>query len=124
MKKILATIIVAATPLFAFAQSTFINTSSFKDFVSSVVKILSGTIVPLLITAGIALFIWSLAMFVLKSNDPKERAKARQYMIWSIVGLTLVFSILGVARIVRSTAFSGNTDSILPQFAEPGKNQQ
>lgn len=99
-------------------SSTFLDTSSFKNFVASVARIISGTLIPLLITAGIVMFTWSLAMFVLKSNDQKEREKAKQYMIWSIIGLALVFSIWGISAILRNTFFAGTTDSILPQFPE------
>lgn len=101
-----------------------VNTSSFKEFVDSVVGIISRTLIPLLILAGVAVFTWSLALFVLRSDNAAERAKARQYMIWSIIGLTLVFSVWGVSRVLRNTFFAGTTDSILPQFAEPGKDQQ
>jgi len=94
-----------------------IKTSSFKDFTDSIVSIITKSIVPILITIGVIFFIWSLARFILRADNPVERAKARNYMIWSIIGLTLVFSLWTVAAIVRNTFF-GSGGSLLPQFPE------
>lgn len=91
--------------------------SSLKAFVSSLLGIINGLIVPLLVTVGVVFFVWNLTLFVIRSDNESERAKAKSYMLWSIIAFFLIFSIWGIIAVLRNTV--GITNPI-PQFKEQG----
>lgn len=93
----------------------FIDTSSIKAFVTSILSIINSMIIPLLITLGLIFFIWNLSLYVYRSNNEAERAKAKTYMIWSIIAMFLIFSIWGIIVLLRNTVGITNP---LPQFNE------
>lgn len=60
----------------------------------------ADTIIRLLIpvAAGVCvlLFIWGLALFILRSGDEKQLAAGRRRMIWGVIGLFCMVAIWGI----------------------------
>ncbi len=91
------------------------DTSSFKNFVSEIIAFIGSLVLPTLITLIVFVFIFNVARYISKGDDPKERQNAAKYMLWSVIGLFLIFSLWGIMALLRNTA---GIASPLPLFPE------
>ncbi|HEY4714974.1 MAG TPA: hypothetical protein VIH31_00500 [Candidatus Paceibacterota bacterium] len=65
--------------------------------------LLLDSLVPLLITVAIVLFIIGVIRYVLNANDSTKREEGRNFMIWGIVGLFAIVSIWGLVKLLTNT---------------------
>jgi len=122
MKKIKALIAVvsSAVPMFVFAQVN--NASYITTAITSLRRILNA-IIPLLVTVAIIVFFWELIMFIkAKKDGADEKAKnAKAGLWWALVALFLMFSFMGIVRIMQGITGTGGQNVInqydLPQVA-------
>ena len=127
MKKIIALLGFFA-PVAAFAQGGFssglqgqaiINQQGGNGqattfgYILGVIQGLLNILVPLLITAGVAWFIWGVVQFV-TSGDAEKKEQGQQHMIQGIIGIFVIVSIWGLVAILQNTfGVSGNSSSSL-----------
>jgi ABC-type transport system involved in cytochrome c biogenesis permease component len=107
-KNLLATIVIVF-PLFSFA-------ATFKEAVASITNI-GGLLMPLLFSIALAWFIWGVADFIRSADNPEQRKKGKQRMLWSILALTAMVGYLGLASVFTNTFFGSNAN-VLPQLFE------
>ena len=50
-------------------------------------------------------FFWGIIQYVLKADNEEKQAQARNYMIYAIIGMFVMFSITGLVNLVRHTFF-------------------
>lgn len=91
------------------------DTSSLKNLINWIINLLVDSLVPLIVTGIIFVFIYNVAQYVYKGDDPRERQNAIKYMWWSIVGLFLIFSLWGIMALLRSEF---GISSPIPLFPE------
>lgn len=96
-------------PVFGFA-------ATFKDAVASVVNV-SGLLIPLLFSFALAWFIWGIVDFIRAADNPEQRKKGKQRILWGILAITVMVGYLGFTSIFTQTFFNQGT-SILPQLFE------
>lgn len=48
-------------------------------------------------------FLWGLLEFMMGASEPAKRAAGQQHMIWSVVGLAIMFSVFGILNLVCAT---------------------
>lgn len=72
-------------------------------FIGRVVTHIIQPIVVLLLTAGVAYFIWGVAMYIFNSDNADERKKATQHLIWGILGVVIMVGVMGIIRIATSS---------------------
>ena len=58
------------------------------------------------------MFIWGVTKYVINSSDEAKKEKGRQFMLWGLIALTVMFSIWGLVGIFGSTF---GVDVIIPQ---------
>lgn len=104
-------LLLLATPLLAFAQTTF-------GTILGTIGGLINTIIPILIAAGLAYFIYGVIMFVI-AGDADKKEGARKIVIQGIIGLFVIVSIWGLVGIIQST-FGVGTGGSLNQSQIPG----
>ncbi|KND49465.1 MAG: hypothetical protein AB203_00045 [Parcubacteria bacterium C7867-008] len=69
--------------------------------VNNTIVPLGNGIVALLFAVAFLLFIYGMfKYFFLKTSDAKGRAEGRAFMIWSIIGLSVMFSVWGLVRLL------------------------
>jgi uncharacterized membrane protein YidH (DUF202 family) len=83
-------------PMLAFAQ-----TGAQLYTILGIVQNIINIIIPILITAGIAYFIYGVVSYV-SSKDEEKRKEARQIMIYGVIGLFVIVSIWGLIRSLGS----------------------
>jgi predicted membrane channel-forming protein YqfA (hemolysin III family) len=77
--------------------------NALSAFIAKIVTLIIQPIVVLLLTAGVAYFIWGVAMYIFNSDSADERKKGTQHIIWSLVGILIMVGVIGILRIVTST---------------------
>jgi len=103
---------VLVVPVITFAQTL-------KTAVGKVV-VVSQTVTPLLFSAALAWFIWSVIEFIRNSDNPEERKKGKNRMIWGIIALFVMVAYLGLTSVFTNSLFG--TSPFLPQLCSPSNN--
>jgi len=65
--------------------------------------IIYKSVVPLIFALALAMFIWGVVQFVLNSSEEAKKEQGRQFMLWGIIALTVMFSIWGLVSILGDT---------------------
>ncbi|OGZ05245.1 MAG: hypothetical protein A2845_02940 [Candidatus Lloydbacteria bacterium RIFCSPHIGHO2_01_FULL_49_22] len=55
--------------------------------------------------AAIMFFFWGVVKFIGNANDPVEREKGKQFIIWGIIAFVVLFSVWGIVRILLVDTF-------------------
>ncbi len=128
-----AFVFMSVVPSLAFAQlgtGTGTGTSSapgctalfagsinnLKDIVDYGTCLITKSIVPLLLVIAIAVFVYGIIQYFLNPNNINEREKAKQYILWALIGMFVLFSISGLVQILRTTfGVTGNPIPLLPE---------
>lgn len=74
-----------------------------KSFIGNIVDLIIQPLVVLLLTAGVAYFIWGVAMFIWNSDNADERQKGTQHLIWGVLGIVIMVGVIGILRIATNT---------------------
>ncbi len=77
---------------------------TFKSYVDSWTNFIGTSITGLFLTVATAIFFYSVVRFILKrsSGDAKGLEDAKGMLGWSIIGLTVMFSIWGIVSFLQS----------------------
>lgn len=81
---------------------------TFKDFVGSgsdgIIGVLNTIVVPIILALAFATFIWGVvSYFFLHGDDEGKRAEGRQFILWGILGMVVLFSVWGLVNLLLST---------------------
>jgi hypothetical protein len=108
---------VLVTPPGTAATSSYCpgNTNDFAGILHFFICLITGAIIPLLITLGIASFIYGVVRYVINANDSAAREEGKQFMIWGIIGLFVIVSIWGLIKLLTGT-FGFNF--VIPQLQQ------
>jgi uncharacterized membrane protein len=90
-KQTFITSITLLAPFFAFAANL--------DTLLQQVKNTLDIVIPLAITIALIYFIWGVIQYVIAS-DEENKAKARQQMIWGIIGLFVIVAVWGIVNFI------------------------
>ena len=118
MKKILAGLSLALLPGIALADIPT-GISSTAGGLTSLVKSLTSAanaLIPFLLAIAVVVFIYGVIKYILVSGA-EEKAAARGYIIYGIIGIAVIVSLFGLINLLQSTfGVNGNTNVNLPQF--------
>ncbi len=129
MKKklfLLGGLIASTTPFLALAQ---LQDSCYTQFSgagkgSSISLLLCrfglyvNYIIPILITLGIAYFIWGLISYAI-AKDEEAKTKGRGAMIWGLIAILVMVSIWGLIAVLQNTFGIGTNDTNNANIAIP-----
>ncbi|MFN4181199.1 MAG: hypothetical protein ACK4FA_00675 [Candidatus Paceibacteria bacterium] len=80
---------------------------TFKDLVENVTGGLANSIINFMFALAFVFFFWGVVQYVLTSEEA-AKSKGRDYMLWGVIGLVVMFSVYGLVRVLRETVFFGN----------------
>lgn len=86
-----------------------------QDLFTYVNCIINLSIIPLIFTFAMAFFIWGVVQYMLADADERKRETGKQYMVWGIIGLTVMVSMWGLVNILAGTF--GLDSSFIPQVS-------
>ncbi len=94
MKKF--TIVTAA--LYLFPLAAFAQLSNVNSLLTTAGRIITNTVIPIVIALAVLYFFWGLANYILATDDQKKRDDGKHIMIWGIVALFVMTSVWGLTR--------------------------
>jgi len=89
-----------ALPFLTLAQGAA-DLSFLEDLIGGIGGILR-TLVPILVTLALVVFIWGLIRYIASGGDEEKRKEARQTMIWGVIIFAVIVSIWGLVALLRS----------------------
>ena len=124
---LVAALIIAAVPHHASAASISVNTTycaeapdtlfgggneKLEGMIKFIVCFLEQSIVPFLFAVTIVVFFWGMIKFIF-TDDASERETGKQFMLWGIIGLTVMFCVWGLVYILSQTF---GVPNVIPQL--------
>ncbi|MCX6751654.1 MAG: hypothetical protein NT161_02725 [Candidatus Nomurabacteria bacterium] len=94
---------------------TLVANPKFQDLLIYVVCIINKSVIPLIIALALVMFIWGVVQYVINDQEEAKRAKGRQFMIWGIIGLTIMFAVWGLVKILGTTF---GIEYVIPQLQQ------
>ncbi|MSU44909.1 hypothetical protein EXS45_01890 [Candidatus Nomurabacteria bacterium] len=85
----------------------------FQDLLCYITRIINDSVIPLIFTLAVVMFVWGVVQFVINSDEEAKKEKGKQFMLWGIIALTVMVSVWGLVGILGST-FGINT-GFIPQ---------
>ena len=95
---------------------TLASNPKLQDLLGYVTCIISKSIIPLILTLAIALFVWGVVQYVINDQEEAKKARGRQFMIWGIIGITVMVSVWGLVGILGNTF--GIDTKFVPQLKQ------
>ncbi len=82
--------------------------TSFKDFVGSgttgIIGILNTVVAPVIFTLAFIFFVWGVVnYFFIHGGEEAKREEGRQFILWGIIGMVVLFAVWGILNILLST---------------------
>ena len=100
-----------------FGCSTPDSNSKLQNLLTYATCIISSSVIPLIFALALAMFIWGVVQYVIKSDEEAKKEKGRQFMIWGIIALTVMVSVWGLVAILGNTF--GIDTGFVPQVRPP-----
>lgn len=93
---------IATLPMFAFAATRDLN-----GLIELVIGYLNKAL-ALLMGLAVVIFIWYIIKYFITPND--KRTEAAQYLLWSVIGFFVIFSMWGLVNILIGTFDLGSNN--------------
>jgi len=92
---------------------TLVVNSNLGELINYTTCIINNSVIPLIFSLAVAVFIWGVVQFVINTEDETKREKGKQFMIWGIIGLVVMVGVWGLVKIVGSTF---GIEYVIPQL--------
>jgi hypothetical protein len=89
--------------------------TDFKEFVELLLRIIQNTI-GILMTAIVVGILYAIVLYMVNSDDVKKREEIKGYLIYAVIGLSVIMTLWGIIAIFTSTLGWGIG---IPQLTEP-----
>lgn len=84
------------------------NDPTFADLVhKEIIPFIDGYVIQLLYLLAFLFFIYGVAKFFLIGQSSEDRQKGKQFVVFGLIGLVVLFSVWSLVRIVATAAFPG-----------------
>ncbi len=74
------------------------------------------TIIPLLISVALLVFIWGVIRYITAGDDEEKRTKARNTILYGVIGLFAIVSVWGLVAILQNTFGIDQTTISTPEY--------
>lgn len=75
-----------------------------RNGAEGIIGAINTVVVPFIIALAFFVFIWGVInYFFLHSDDETKRAEGRQFILWGLIGMVMLFSVWGFVNIMLST---------------------
>lgn len=83
--------------------SCSLSNPNLSDLFNYATCMINKSIIPLIFSLTMVMFIWGVVQFVINDDEEAKKEKGKQFMIWGIIGLTVMVGVWGIVKIVGST---------------------
>ena len=78
--------------------------TTFASFVTGLIGAINTIVVPVIFALAFLVFVWGVVKyFFFNGSDETARTEGKQFMLWGILGLALLFSVWGLVNLLLST---------------------
>jgi hypothetical protein len=95
-----------------FTSTILLSSKNIGDLFHFVTCLIEVSIIPLMFAIAVLVFIYGVVKFI-GTEESAEKEDGRQFMIWGIVALAVMFSIWGLVTILGNTFGVSN---VIPQL--------
>jgi hypothetical protein len=96
--------------------------TTFQTFVGFITCVIDSSIIPLIFTIAVVMFIWGVVQyFIINADEEAKRAQGKQFMIWGVIALAVMLSVWGLVGILGTTF--NVSSSVLPHVTPTGSSQ-
>jgi hypothetical protein len=115
--QVLATGALLATPLLTFAQSAQ-SVTNVTNLFTFVLNIINNVLVPIVFAVAFLMFIFGVYRYFIQGGaNPEKVAEGRKFVMWSIIGFVIMFSIWGLINLfINTLGFGGASMPGIPTF--------
>lgn len=89
--------------VYAYSGETTTSTTNVDSLLQKIIDNIVTPLIYLLLGAAIVYFIYGTFIFIKNADNPTERQKGYQHMIWGVVGIFIMVSAKGLISIILST---------------------
>lgn len=89
-------LLLFATPSMVFAASTL------NDIEIAALGLLNA-VVPMLIAAAVAFFLWSVLKYINSGDNAEARTQARALMVYGVIAIFVMVSLWGFVNVLKDT---------------------
>ena len=90
-----------------------VGNPKFQDLLSYASCIINRSVIPLIMALAVVMFIWGVVQYVINSDEEAKKEKGKQFMIWGIIGLTVMVGVWGLVKILGTTF---HIEYVIPQI--------
>lgn len=76
--------------------------STFKETIELFLRLLQMAFVLLFSALGVGM-IWGVILYFVNSDNDRKRTEIKGYLLWGVIGITVVFSIWAILTLVSGT---------------------
>ena len=92
-----------------------VNLNSFRELVYYARCTINNSLIPLLFAVALLIFIWGVVKFLIVNADEEaKRSQGKQFIIWGLIGLTVMVAVWGLVRIVGGSL--GFNTTVIPEL--------
>lgn len=91
---------ISTFPLVAAAQPP----GNFVEFAEFLLSILRG-VTAILLTAAVVGLTWGVVLYFANADNPQKRESIRPYLLWSVIGIAVVFGVWGFVELLYVSFF-------------------
>ncbi len=95
-----------------FTTTILLSSKSLGDLFHFVTCLIEVSVIPLMFAIAVLVFIYGIVKFI-GTEESAEKEEGRQFMIWGIVALAVMFSIWGLVQILGNTF---GVTNVIPQL--------
>lgn len=95
LKKIIAVVSGLIAPFVVYAQS-------FSRMAANIVNIIQR-LFELVMILGVVVFLYGIIIYIYSAGDERKRSSAKNYIIYGLIGLFVMFGFWGIIELVKAT---------------------
>ena len=77
---------------------------TFANFVTTIVGLINWVLVPLIFALAFLSFLWGVFnYFFLGATDEAKQKEGREFVVWGLLGLVVLFSVWGLVNVLLMT---------------------
>ncbi|HVB19988.1 MAG TPA: hypothetical protein VNF51_01710 [Candidatus Paceibacterota bacterium] len=113
---------ILGTPFLAAAQ-TGINVSYLQGYSNNIIGVINLVLIPPLMAIAFIVFLWGVYKYFIKgADDEKSRTDGKQFVLWGIIGFTIIVSVWGIVYILMGALGLTSTEMPQPPLFNPPTN--
>lgn len=76
---------------------------TFDEVIFGINKTIINPLIQFAFIVAFVVFIWGIMQFIRNADNPDERKKGQDHMIWGIIGLSVMLAVYGIITILTKT---------------------